>query len=80
MPLDIHTLRDEPEKVKKSQRMRYKNEEIVDEILQHDQEWKRTAKELQSLTKEYKRIKKQIYQIEVRFHSKKLYIPIGILC
>lgn len=66
MPLDINTLRDEPARVKESQRRRYKDEGIIDQILEYDVEWRQTGKQLQGLTKEYKLIKREIHQIEVR--------------
>ena len=65
MPLDINTLRNETDKVKESQKRRYKDEGIIDEILKYDEEWKQTGKQLQKLTKEYKLIKRQIHQLEV---------------
>ena len=65
MPLDINTIRNETEKVKKSQKRRYKDEGIIDEILKYDEEWRKTGKQLQNLTKEYKIIKRQIHQMEV---------------
>ena len=63
MPLDISFVRENPEIVKKSQRDRFTKEEVIDEILKYDQEWKEAIKRLDNIRKESRLISKQIGEI-----------------
>eukprot|EP00484_Ammonia_sp_Unknown_P004985 CAMPEP_0197072776 /NCGR_PEP_ID=MMETSP1384-20130603/210267_1 /TAXON_ID=29189 /ORGANISM="Ammonia sp." /LENGTH=489 /DNA_ID=CAMNT_0042511597 /DNA_START=64 /DNA_END=1533 /DNA_ORIENTATION=- len=63
MPLDIQLLRDDPKKVQESQRRRYKDPEIVTQVLELDNEWKKAISTLDSLRKASRQTSKQVGSI-----------------
>lgn len=62
--LDINLFREEkggnPEKIRESQRRRFANVDLVDEVIQLDQVWRQRKYELDGLKKDFNRINKQI--------------------
>ena len=60
MPIDINLLRQDPEKVRKSQRDRFRDEKIVDEILAIDEKWRGLRHQLDQLNKEQNKVSKAI--------------------
>ncbi|XP_011022067.1 PREDICTED: serine--tRNA ligase [Populus euphratica] len=67
--LDINLFREEkgnnPEKIRESQRRRYANTEIVDEIIQFDNEWRQRQFELDSLRREFNKQNKKVAQLKI---------------
>nr|XP_048324487.1 serine--tRNA ligase isoform X1 [Ziziphus jujuba var. spinosa] len=67
--LDINRFRVEkggnPEEIRESQRRRYADVEIVDEVIRLDREWRQRQFELESLRKEFNRINKQVAQLRI---------------
>ncbi|XP_050380838.1 serine--tRNA ligase [Argentina anserina] len=67
--LDINLFREEkggePEKIRESQRRRFKSVEIVDEVIQLDKEWRRRQFELENLKKEFNKINKKVAQLRI---------------
>ena len=64
MPIDINLLRVErggdPEKVRESQRRRFANEELVDEVLALDEQWRTMNFDLTGLKKRRNELNKEI--------------------
>jgi seryl-tRNA synthetase len=60
MPLDINFIRKNPDKVKESELKRFRDPNIVDEILTLDEQWKSKAGELDLLRKEKNKNQKEI--------------------
>ncbi|TQE05090.1 hypothetical protein C1H46_009242 [Malus baccata] len=67
--LDINLFREEkgnnPEIIRESQRRRFKDVEIVDEVIQLDKEWRQRQFELESLRKEFNKINKRVAQLRI---------------
>ncbi|XP_029117848.2 serine--tRNA ligase isoform X1 [Elaeis guineensis] len=67
--LDINIFRAEkgfdPERVRESQRRRFANVEIVDEIIRLDKEWRQRQFELENLRKDFNRINKEIARLKI---------------
>uniref|UniRef100_A0A2C9V574 Serine-tRNA synthetase type1 N-terminal domain-containing protein n=1 Tax=Manihot esculenta TaxID=3983 RepID=A0A2C9V574_MANES len=67
--LDINLFREEkghnPELIRESQRRRFANVDIVDEIIRLDREWRQRQFELDNLRKELNKINKQIAQLKI---------------
>lgn len=67
--LDINLFREDkghnPELIRESQRRRFSDVEIVDEIIQLDKEWRQRQFELDNLRKEFNKINKQIAQLKI---------------
>ena len=64
MPIDINLLRvdrgGDPEKVRESQRRRYDSVELVDEIIEMDNRWRKLTAQIDDLKKEKNAIQKQV--------------------
>lgn len=41
--LDIELFRTDPDKIRESQRRRYKDQGLVDKVLEYDNEWRKSA-------------------------------------
>ncbi|XP_038892840.1 serine--tRNA ligase isoform X2 [Benincasa hispida] len=67
--LDINLFREEkgnnPEIIRESQRRRFANVELVDEVIKLDKEWRQRQFELENLRKEFNKINKQIAQLRI---------------
>lgn len=67
--LDINLFREEkggnPEKLRESQRRRFANVDLVDEVIQLDQVWRQRQYELDGLKKDFNRINKQIASLRI---------------
>lgn len=67
--LDINLFREEkggnPEKIRESQRRRFANVDLVDEVIQLDQVWRQRQYELDGLKKDFNRINKQIASLRI---------------
>ncbi|KAJ9141246.1 hypothetical protein P3X46_031803 [Hevea brasiliensis] len=67
--LDINLFREEkghnPEIIRESQRRRFANVDIIDEIISLDREWRQRQFELDNLRKELNKINKQIAQLKI---------------
>ncbi|KAF2310175.1 hypothetical protein GH714_007068 [Hevea brasiliensis] len=67
--LDINLFREEkghnPEIIRESQRRRFANVDIIDEIIALDREWRQRQFELDNLRKELNKINKQIAQLKI---------------
>jgi len=66
MPIDINLLRKEkggdPEVVKKSQRERFADETIVDQVIELDEKWRKSNYQMETLKMEFNAINKEIAQ------------------
>jgi seryl-tRNA synthetase len=64
MPLDINLFRadrgGDPERIRESQRRRFASVEIVDEIIQHDNQWRQLTGDIDNLKKEKNAIQKEV--------------------
>ena len=64
MPIDINLLRKEkggdPDKVKQSQRERFADEAIVDDVIKLDEEWRKVNYKMETLKMEFNKINKEI--------------------
>lgn len=67
--LDINLFREEkgnnPEIIRESQRRRFANVELVDEVIKLDKEWRQRQFELENLRKDFNKINKQIAQLRI---------------
>ncbi|EXC15377.1 Serine--tRNA ligase [Morus notabilis] len=67
--LDINLFREEkggnPEIIRESQRRRFANVDIVDEIIKLDKEWRQRQFEFENLRKEFNKINKQVAQLRI---------------
>lgn len=67
--LDINLFREEkghnPEIIRESQRRRFGNVELVDEVIKLDKEWRQRQFELESLRKDFNKINKQVAQLRI---------------
>ncbi|XP_057519210.1 serine--tRNA ligase-like [Amaranthus tricolor] len=67
--LDINLFREDkggnPEMIRESQRRRFADVAIVDEIIQLDQEWRKRQFELESLRKDFNRINKEVARLKI---------------
>lgn len=67
--LDINLFREEkghnPEIIRESQRRRFANVELVDEVIKLDKEWRQRQFELESLRKDFNKINKQVAQLRL---------------
>ncbi|XP_059438843.1 serine--tRNA ligase [Corylus avellana] len=67
--LDINLFRVEkggnPDLIRESQRRRFANVEIVDEVIKLDKEWRQLQFELENLRKDFNKINKQIAQLRI---------------
>ncbi|KAF4361233.1 hypothetical protein G4B88_000631 [Cannabis sativa] len=68
--LDINLFREEkgnnPEIIRESQRRRFANVEIVDEVIKLDKEWRQRQFELESLRKDFNKINKLVAQLRIK--------------
>ena len=66
MPIDINLLRTEkggkPEEVKKSQKNRWAKEELVDEVIDLDEQWRKSNYKMETLKMEFGQTNKAISQ------------------
>lgn len=62
--LDIELFRDNPEKIKESQRRRGKDPEVVDKVVDVDKEWREKLQELQSLQEERNTVGDEIAELK----------------
>jgi seryl-tRNA synthetase len=60
MPLDIKLFRDEPDKVRESQRRRFKPVEVVDEVIALDAEWRKAEFTTSEMSAELSKLSKSI--------------------
>jgi seryl-tRNA synthetase len=64
MPLDINLFRadrgGDPERIRESQRRRFASVETVDEIIQHDNQWRQLTGDIDNLKKEKNAIQKEV--------------------
>lgn len=64
MPIDINLLRAEkggdPEKVRQSQRDRYKDDKLVDEVIDLDEQWRKSNYKTETLKMEFNKVNKEI--------------------
>ena len=64
MPIDINHLRKEkggdPDKVRKSQKDRYADEKLVDEVIDLDEQWRKANYAMETLKMEFGKINKEI--------------------
>lgn len=64
MPIDINLLRAEkggdPEKVRQSQRDRFKNVEVIDEVIDLDEQWRKSNYKTETLKMEFNKVNKEI--------------------
>mmetsp|Transcript_17801 Transcript_17801/g.30173 ORF Transcript_17801/g.30173 Transcript_17801/m.30173 type:complete len:94 (-) Transcript_17801:1247-1528(-) len=64
MPIDINLLRKEkggdPELVRKSQRERFADETLVDQVIELDDAWRKSNYQMESLKMEFNAINKEI--------------------
>ena len=67
--LDINLFREEkggnPEIIRESQRRRFANVEIVDEIIDLDKAWRQRQFELEQLRKDFNRINKEVAKLRI---------------
>ncbi|KAL4558343.1 hypothetical protein LXL04_036542 [Taraxacum kok-saghyz] len=67
--LDINLFREEkgnnPEIIRESQRRRFANVEIVDEVIHLDKEWRQRQFELEQLRKDFNRITKEVAKLRI---------------
>ncbi|CAO2826595.1 unnamed protein product [Amaranthus hypochondriacus] len=67
--LDINLFREDkggnPEMIRESQRRRFADITIVDEIIQLDQKWRKRQFELESLRKDFNRINKEVARLKI---------------
>ncbi|KAL5541628.1 hypothetical protein UlMin_009338 [Ulmus minor] len=67
--LDINLFREDkgnnPELVRESQRRRYANVEVVDEIISLDKQWRQEQFELDNLRKEFNKINKEVARLKL---------------
>ena len=63
MPLDIATLRSNPKLVEESQKRRYKDPKIVQQVLDFDNDWRKAISTLDNLRKESRQVSVQIGDI-----------------
>ncbi|CAN1219348.1 Serine--tRNA ligase, cytoplasmic [Linum perenne] len=67
--LDINLFREDkgnnPEIIRQSQRFRFANVEIVDEIIKLDKEWRQRQFELDNLRKDFNKINKQVAKLKI---------------
>ncbi|XP_062084729.1 serine--tRNA ligase [Humulus lupulus] len=68
--LDINLFREEkgnnPEIIRESQRRRFANVEIVDEVIKLDKEWRQRQFELEGLRKDFNKINKLVAQLRIK--------------
>ena len=60
MPIDIKVIRNTPEVVKKSQRLRFKDDAVVDQVLELDELWRKSNYKTETLRMEFGVINKKI--------------------
>ncbi|CAE6124100.1 unnamed protein product [Arabidopsis arenosa] len=67
--MDINLFREEkgnnPEIIRESQRRRFANVEIVDEIIKHDKEWRQCQYEVDSFRKEFNKLNKHVAELKI---------------
>lgn len=67
--LDINLFREDkghnPEIIRESQRRRYANVELVDEVIHLDKEWRQRQFEFENLRKEFNKINKQVAKLKI---------------
>ncbi|KAG7556703.1 Aminoacyl-tRNA synthetase class II [Arabidopsis suecica] len=67
--MDINLFREEkgnnPEIIRESQRRRFSNVDVVDEIIQVDKEWRQRQFEVDSFRKEFNKLNKQVAQFKI---------------
>lgn len=67
--LDINLFREDkghnPEIIRESQRRRYANVELVDEVIHLDKEWRQRQFEYENLRKEFNKINKQVAKLKI---------------
>ncbi|CAN6449454.1 unnamed protein product [Victoria cruziana] len=67
--LDINLFREDkgndPERIRESQRRRFADVEIVDEIIRLDKEWRQRQFELENLRKDFNRINKEVARLKI---------------
>ncbi|XP_015073090.1 serine--tRNA ligase-like isoform X1 [Solanum pennellii] len=62
--LDINLFRNHPEIVRESQRRRFANVDVVDEVIQLDKQWRQRQFEIDNLRKDFKKITKEIGKLK----------------
>ena len=60
MPIDIKLLRTKPDVVRKSQRDRFADETLVDQVLDLDEQWRKSNYKTETLRMEFGKINKEI--------------------
>ncbi|KAG9457943.1 hypothetical protein H6P81_002451 [Aristolochia fimbriata] len=67
--LDINLFREDkgndPERIRESQRRRFANVELVDDIIRLDKEWRQRQFELDNLRKDFNRINKEVARLKI---------------
>ncbi|KNA19955.1 hypothetical protein SOVF_056730 isoform A [Spinacia oleracea] len=63
--LDINLFRENPDKIRESQKVRFADVAIVDEIISLDQEWRKRQFELETLRKDFNRINKEVARLKI---------------
>lgn len=69
--LDINLFREDkghnPELIRESQRRRFANVDLVDEIIRLDKEWRQRQFELDNLRKDFNKINKEVARLKIVF-------------
>lgn len=60
MPIDIKLLRTKPDLVRESQRKRFADETLVDQVLELDEQWRKSNYKTETLKMEFGKINKEI--------------------
>ena len=60
MPIDIKIVRTNPDLVRDSQRKRFKDVTLVDQVLEIDEQWRKSNYKTESLKMEFNAINKEI--------------------
>ncbi|KAL2491889.1 Serine--tRNA ligase [Abeliophyllum distichum] len=67
--LDINLIREEkggdPEKIRESQRRRFADVALIDEVIKLDKEWRQRQFELESLRKDFNKINKEVARLRI---------------
>uniref|UniRef100_A0A3Q7G9N2 serine--tRNA ligase n=1 Tax=Solanum lycopersicum TaxID=4081 RepID=A0A3Q7G9N2_SOLLC len=67
--LDINLFRNHAEIVRESQRRRFANVDVVDEVIQLDKQWRQRQFELDNLRKDFKQIAKEVGKLDQKIED-----------
>ncbi|CAI9769505.1 unnamed protein product [Fraxinus pennsylvanica] len=77
--LDINLIREEkggnPEKVRESQRRRFADPGLIDEVIKLDKEWRQRQFELEGLRKDFNKINKEVARLRILVDNNKCEAP-----